>query len=77
MKLTDFQSMFGIRFSRRLRGSDIGLRVLAVALDHAPELDSETVLSANYPGGGTVSDAASSVLFMIQTESGNSLALPV
>jgi elongation factor Ts len=31
--------------------------VLAVALDHAPDVDAGTVLGAHYPGGGTVSEA--------------------
>jgi len=32
MRLGDFKYMFAARGSRRLRGSDIGLRVLAVVL---------------------------------------------
>ena len=31
--------------------------VLAVALDHAPDVDAAIVLGAHYPGGGTVSEA--------------------
>jgi elongation factor Ts len=31
--------------------------VLAVALDHAPEVDAAKVLAAHYPGGGMVSEA--------------------
>jgi elongation factor Ts len=31
--------------------------VLAVALDHAPDVDAMKVLGAHYPGGGTVSEA--------------------
>src|SRR5271154_1978672 len=31
--------------------------VLAVALDHAPDVDVEKLKNAHYPGGGTVADA--------------------
>jgi elongation factor Ts len=39
--------------------------VLAVALDHAPEVGAETVLSAHYPGGGTVSEAIANAIATI------------
>ena len=39
--------------------------VLAVALDHAPEVDATTVLSAHYPGGGTVSEAIANAIATI------------
>jgi elongation factor Ts len=39
--------------------------VLAVALDHAPEVDAAAVLGAHYPGGGTVSEAISNAIATI------------
>jgi elongation factor Ts len=39
--------------------------VLAVALDHAPEVKAETVLAAQYPGGGTVSEAIANAIATI------------
>ena len=39
--------------------------VLAVALDHAPQVNVETVLGAHYPGGGTVSEAIANAIATI------------
>jgi elongation factor Ts len=39
--------------------------ILAVALDHAPEVDAEKVLGAHYPGGGTVADAIANAIATI------------
>jgi elongation factor Ts len=39
--------------------------VLAVALDHAPQVDAETALGARYPGGGTVSEAIANAIATI------------
>ncbi len=39
--------------------------VLAVALDHAPDVDAETVLGEHYPGGGTVSEAIGAAIATI------------
>ena len=39
--------------------------VLAVALDHAPDVDAEKVLSAHYPGGGAVSEAIANAIATI------------
>jgi len=39
--------------------------VLAVALDHAPEVDATAVLGAHYPGGGTVSEAIANAIATI------------
>src|ERR1700733_7005026 len=39
--------------------------VLAVALDHAPDVDAMTVLGAHYPGGGTVTEAIANALATI------------
>ncbi len=39
--------------------------VLAVALDHAPEVDAAKVLAAHYPGGGTVSEAIANAIATI------------
>ena len=39
--------------------------VLAVALDHAPDVDAETVLGSNYPGGGTVNEAIANAIATI------------
>jgi elongation factor Ts len=39
--------------------------VLAVALDHAPDVDAAIVLGAHYPGGGTVSDAIGNAIATI------------
>jgi elongation factor Ts len=39
--------------------------VLAVALDHAPEVDASKVLGAHYPGGGTVSEAIANAIATI------------
>ena len=39
--------------------------VLAVALDHAPDVDAAIVLGAQYPGGGTVSDAIGNAIATI------------
>jgi elongation factor Ts len=39
--------------------------VLAVALDHAPQVNVETVLGARYPGGGTVSEAIANAIATI------------
>src|ERR1700734_2879945 len=36
--------------------------VLAVALDHAPDVDATTVLGAHYPGGGTVTEAIANAM---------------
>jgi elongation factor Ts len=38
---------------------------LAVALDHAPEVDAAAVLGAHYPGGGTVSEAIANAIATI------------
>ena len=46
-------------FQRLVRGA------LAVALDHAPEVDATTVLGAHYPGGGTVSEAIANAIATI------------
>ena len=40
-------------------------RVLAVALDHAPNVDAAKVLGAHYPGGGTVSEAIANAIATI------------
>jgi elongation factor Ts len=39
--------------------------VLAVALEHAPNVDAEKVLAANYPGGGMVSEAIANAVATI------------
>ena len=39
--------------------------VLAVALDHAPEVDAAQTLGAHYPGGGTVSEAIANAIATI------------
>ena len=39
--------------------------VLAVALDHANQVDVETVLGAHYPGGGTVGEAIANAIATI------------
>ena len=39
--------------------------VLAVALDHAPDVDASKVLGAHYPGGGTVSEAIANAIATI------------
>jgi elongation factor Ts len=39
--------------------------VLAVALDHGPEVDAEKALAAHYPGGGTVSEAIANAIATI------------
>ncbi|MBV9286937.1 MAG: elongation factor Ts [Hyphomicrobiales bacterium] len=39
--------------------------VLAVALDHAPEVDVEQVLGAHYMGGGTIADAIANAIATI------------
>ena len=39
--------------------------VLAVALDHAPQVDAAKVLGAHYPGGGTVSEAIANAIATI------------
>jgi elongation factor Ts len=39
--------------------------VLAVALEHAPDVDAEKVLSAPYPDGGTVSEAIANAIATI------------
>ena len=39
--------------------------ILAVALDHAPAVDVDTVLGAHYPGGGTVADAIANAIATI------------
>ena len=39
--------------------------VLAVALDHAPDVDATTVLGAHYPGGGTVTEAIANAIATI------------
>jgi elongation factor Ts len=39
--------------------------VLAVALDHAPNLDVEKIKNAHYPGGGTVADAIANAIATI------------
>ena len=39
--------------------------VLAVALDHAPEVDATAVLGAHYPGGATVSEAIANAIATI------------
>ncbi len=39
--------------------------VLAVALDHAPDVDATTALGAHYPGGGTVSEAIGNAIATI------------
>ena len=39
--------------------------VLAVALDHAPEVDAQKMLGAHYPGGGTVSEAIANAIATI------------
>ena len=39
--------------------------VLAVALDHAPDVDAAKVLGAHYPGGGTVSEAIANAIATI------------
>ena len=39
--------------------------VLAVALDHAPNVDATTVLGAHYPGGGTVTEAIANAIATI------------
>ena len=39
--------------------------ILAVALDHAPEVDAEKVLGAHYMGGGTVADAIANAIATI------------
>jgi elongation factor Ts len=39
--------------------------VLAVALDHAPQVNAETVLGAHYPDGGTVSEAIANAIATI------------
>ena len=39
--------------------------VLAVALDHAPQVNADTMLGAHYPGGGTVSEAIANAIATI------------
>ena len=39
--------------------------VLAVAINHAPDVDATTVLGAHYPGGGTVSEAIANAIATI------------
>ena len=39
--------------------------MLAVALDHAPDVDATKVLGAHYPGGGTVSEAIANAIATI------------
>ena len=39
--------------------------VLAVALDHAPDVDAEKVFGAHYPGGGVVSEAIANAIATI------------
>ena len=39
--------------------------VLAVALDHAPQVDAAKVLGAHYPGGGTVTEAIANAIATI------------
>jgi elongation factor Ts len=39
--------------------------VLAVALDHAPDVDAAKTLGAHYPGGGTVSEAIANAIATI------------
>ena len=39
--------------------------VLAVALDHAPDVDAATVLGAHFPGGGAVSEAIANAIATI------------
>ncbi|HEX9169149.1 MAG TPA: translation elongation factor Ts, partial [Roseiarcus sp.] len=39
--------------------------VLAVALEHAPEVSAEAVLGARYPGGGAVSEAVANAIATI------------
>jgi elongation factor Ts len=39
--------------------------VVAVALDHAPRIDAETILGAHYMGGGTVSEAIANAIATI------------
>ena len=39
--------------------------VLAVALDHAPDVDAAKVLGAHYPGGGTVTEAIANAIATI------------
>jgi len=39
--------------------------VLAVALDHAPEVDVEKIKNGHYPGGGTVADAIANAIATI------------
>jgi elongation factor Ts len=39
--------------------------VLAVALDHAPDVDAAKVLGAHYPGGGTVNEAIANAIATI------------
>jgi elongation factor Ts len=39
--------------------------VLAVALDHGPDVDAETVLGSHYPGGGTVNEAIANAIATI------------
>ena len=39
--------------------------VLAVALDHAPDVDAARVLGAHYPGGGTVTEAIANAIATI------------
>jgi len=39
--------------------------VVAVALDHAPHVDAETILGAHYMGGGTVSEAIANAIATI------------
>ena len=39
--------------------------VLAVALDHAPDVDAAKVLGAHFPGGGTVSEAIANAIATI------------
>src|SRR5208337_784407 len=39
--------------------------VVAVALDHAPQVNAETVLGGHYPGGGTVSEAIANAIATI------------
>ena len=39
--------------------------VVAVALDHAPDVDAESVKGAHFPGGGTVADAIANAIATI------------
>src|ERR1700691_4081192 len=39
--------------------------ILAVALDHAPDVDATRVLGAHYPGGGTVTEAIANAIATI------------